>query len=121
MRHSFGVGDRRRFPFAPIKTNYCLKQVLKDGVCGSDFHPKETKTAYVVAPESGTYTVIFADYEGKKLANIEYATVTFTEETKGTALTASITKGFSLSTGDKIMLCSNMTNLVPKCEAYIVE
>ena len=108
----------------------CEEHNFNNGICEHCGSPekckitrysKETKTAYAVAPESGTYTVIFADYEGKKLANIEYTTVTFTEETKGTSLTASITKGFSLSTGDKIMLCSNMTNLVPKCEAYIVE
>ncbi|MBO5008342.1 MAG: hypothetical protein J6D26_05865 [Clostridia bacterium] len=80
-----------------------------------------SKTASVSAPVAGTYTVIFADYEGERLANIEYTTVTFTEETKGTALTASITKGFSLSAGDKIMLWSDMTNFVPKCEAYVLK
>ena len=79
------------------------------------------KTAFIVSPEAGTYTVVFADYDGEKLAKIEYATVTFTDDTKGTILNASITKGFKLDKGDKIMLWSDMTNFVPKCAAYIVE
>ena len=81
----------------------------------------ETKTASVVVPEAGTYTAIFADYEGNGLKNIEYITITFTEETKGTIQDAFITKGFSLAAGDKIMLWSDMPNLVPLCEAYIVK
>lgn len=79
------------------------------------------KTASVIAPQAGTYTVIFADYEEKRLANVEYTTITFTEETKGTVLTASITKDFSLGKDDKIMLWSGTTNLIPKCEAFLVK
>ena len=71
--------------------------------------------------DAGTYTVIFADYEGKKLVNVEYTTVTFTDERKGTIQDAFITKEFSLAAGDKIMLWSDMPNLVPLCEAYIVK
>lgn len=79
--------------------------------------------AKIVAPETGIYTIIFADYnsETNSLSNIETATITFTKETKGTVVDVPITKGFSLNIGDKIMLWSDFTNLVPKCEAYIVK
>lgn len=108
----------------------CKEHSFKDGICeycdspGSCMitrYSGDTKTAYVVAPVAGTYKVIFADYEGSRLANIEYATVTFTEETKGTAQTAFITKGFSLDTNDKIMLWSDIPNLLPLCDAFILK
>ena len=67
-------------------------------------YDENTKTATVFITTAGTYTVIFADYEGK-----------------GTVLTASITKDFSLGKGDKIMLWDNMTNLKTMCEAYIIK
>ena len=108
----------------------CAEHSFKDGICEYCGSPEkcvitrysqETKTVSVVAPDAGTYTVVFADYEGERLANIEYTTVTFTEETKGTVQDAFITKGFSLAAEDKIMLWSDMTNLIPKCEAYVLE
>ncbi len=108
----------------------CSEHSFKDGICEHCDSPEkcmiteysaETKTVYIVAPVAGTYTVIFADYEGKELVNMEYTTVTFTEETKGTARAASITKGFSLSAGDKIMLRQNAAKLVPLCKAYTLK
>ena len=108
----------------------CAEHSFKDGMCEYCGSPEkcmitrylqETKTVSVIAPDAGTYTVIFADYEGEKLVNIEYTTVTFTDETKGTNQDAFITKGFSLAAGDKIMLWTDMPNLVPLCEAYIVK
>ena len=107
----------------------CAEHSFKDGICEYCGSPEkcvitrysqETKTVSFVAPDAGTYTVIFADYEDERLANIEYTTVTFTEETKGTVQDAFITKGFSLAAGDKIMLWSDMTSFVPLCDAYIL-
>ena len=108
----------------------CADHSFKDGICEHcgilekytiTAYMAESKTAYISAPEEGTYTLVFADYEGGKLANMEYSTVSFTEDTKGTILTASITKDFSLSKGDKIMLWSGITKLVPLCDEYIVK
>lgn len=84
-------------------------------------YDKATKTAFISSPEVGTYIVIFSDYENEVLKNVEVATVTFTEQTKGTVLPASITENFNLDKDDKIMLWSDVTGLSPKCEALIIE
>ncbi len=105
----------------------CTAHSFKDGICEYCGSPEkcmitgysaETKTASVVAADPGTYTVIFTAYDGNRLVNTEYTTVTFTEETKGTVMTVLLTKDFNLDTNDKIMLWSDMK---PECEAYIVK
>lgn len=77
-----------------------------------------TNGAEIAFKQAGTYTVIFADYDGEKLENVETQEITITETG---IVPVSITKGFTLDKDDKIMLWSDMTNLAPKCEAYIVE
>ena len=80
---------------------------------------KDKKTATVVFENAGTYTVIFTDYgENNSLSDMELKEITVTEP-KAVAVT--YTKDFLLGADDKIMLWSDMTNLVPKCEAYIVK
>lgn len=76
--------------------------------------------AIINIPTAGTYSLIFADYDGERLNDIDIVTVTVTEETIG-EITKASEKGVTLGTNDKIMLWQNMKNLVPMCEAYIIK
>ncbi len=67
-------------------------------------------------PVAGKYSLIFADYEGKKLNDIDIVTVTVTDETVG-KITKASEKGVNIGSGDKIMLWQDMTNWF----AYIAE
>ncbi len=78
----------------------------------------QTSTATVLIPTAGTYTVVFADYEGTALENFEFATVTAL--TDNSAVTVSITKGFTLSANDKVMLWADALSFVPICPEFIV-
>ncbi len=75
--------------------------------------------ATVFIPKAGTYTLIFADYEGTELNNVDIVTVTTESNNTVTTVTSEI--DITLGTGDKIMLWQDMTNLVPLCDAYIVK
>lgn len=108
----------------------CTQHSFEDGMCKhcgiyekctATQYLADTKTVSVISANEGTFTVVFADYDGKTLKNIEYIPVTFTAETKGTVLTASITKDFSLSSGDKIFVYSGMTNIIPQCKALVIK
>ncbi len=79
----------------------------------------ETSTATVLIPTAGTYTLIFADYEGTELNNVDIVTVTTESNNTVTTVTSEI--DITLDKGDKIMLWQDMTNFVPICDAYIVK
>ncbi len=79
----------------------------------------QTSTATVLIPTAGTYTVVFADYEGTALESFEFATVTAL--TDNSAVTVSITKGITLSANDKVMLWSDTIKCMPICEPYVVK
>ena len=75
--------------------------------------------AYIDVVVSGNYAVIFADYENGALNKIDIVE-TYLEA--GTDIEIyPIDWEIYIETGDKIMLWNNMTDLVPLCEAYIVE
>ncbi len=78
----------------------------------------ETNTATVLIPKAGTYTLIFADYEGTILNNVD--TVTFTVDKVG-IITVSSEIDITLGKDDKIMLWQDMKNFAPLCDAYIVK
>lgn len=78
----------------------------------------DKKSATVVLDKVGTYTIVFVDYEGEKLANID--SVEF-EVTAPQAVRITLSKDFTLGTGDKIMLWNNLNNLAPMCEAFEVK
>ncbi|MBQ7033229.1 MAG: hypothetical protein IJN25_06185 [Clostridia bacterium] len=79
-----------------------------------------TEGASVNIPTAGTYTLVFADYEGKKLLDIDIVTFSVTADEIGEITKASV-KGVAIGTGDKIMLRQGMINLAPLCSAYIVK
>ena len=76
--------------------------------------------ASVNIPKEGTYSLIFADYEGGVLNGIDVVTVTVTADKVG-EITQASEKDVNIGTGDKIMLQQNMTNFVPLCDALILE
>ena len=75
---------------------------------------EETNEATVFAPKSGKYVLVFADYEGSKLNNVDTVEYDFTE---GVNKVSQGNETFVLGSGDKIMLWYDMVNLVPVCDA----
>lgn len=73
-------------------------------------------TAKIFVPEAGCYTILFADYENgslKKLASVPFVT---TEKNCVVRQTADIL----LSTGDKILVRNQLSDMTPLCEAYLL-
>ena len=68
----------------------------------------------------GTYSLVFADYEGGRLENIDIVPVNVTADKLGEITLASV-KGVTLATSDKIMLWSDMTSFAPLCDEYILK
>lgn len=73
--------------------------------------------AVINIPTTGTYTLIFADYENEILNDIDIVTVTVTAKEVG-EITQASEKGVTLGKGDMVMLCRDMA---PLCDAYIVK
>ncbi len=67
----------------------------------------------------GTYMVIFADYENKRLSKIDMVEYTFTEG--ATVNVEQEDKTFKLGKGDKVMLWNNGTKFTPLCSAFTIE
>jgi len=88
-------------------------EILSNGTNGSK------ATATVAVPTAGTYTIIFSDYDGTKLNKMDSVTVTTESDNMVIIVPSEI--DITLSAGDKIMLWQDMTNLVPKCETYILK
>ena len=88
--------------------------VTENGVSGNK------ATATVVIPTAGTYTLIFADYDGERLNASDAVTVTVTADKVG-IITVETENDITLSKDDRIMLWNDMTNFVPLCETYVVK
>lgn len=71
-------------------------------------------------PTAGTYSLVFADYEGGRLNDIDIVPVTVTADKLGEITQASV-KGVTLGKDDKIMIWLDMTNLVPSSDTYIIK
>jgi hypothetical protein len=78
----------------------------------------ETKEVTIHTPKAGTYTVVFADYEGGKLSNLDIAEYKFAE---GVNVVLQEDTSFTLSSGDKVMLWYDMVNLAPVCDALTIK
>ena len=74
-------------------------------------YDSQTKSATVFVPAAGTYTLIFADYEGKALRHMDMVEFAFTA---GLNIVSQEVETFTLDSGDKVML---MQNLIPVCTA----
>ena len=78
----------------------------------------KTKEATVFAPVTGEYMLIFADYEGNKLENVDIVEYEFTI---GVNTVPQENKTFVLENGDKVMLWYDLINLVPVCDALTIK
>lgn len=78
----------------------------------------DEKSATVVIKNAGDYTIVFADYDSGRLANVESFEVSVGE---AQAVRVTSTKNLILGTDDKIMLLDGFDNLTPLCEAYEVK
>ncbi len=72
--------------------------------------------ASVISAAAGTATLVFADYEGGVLSNIDLVPVTLI---KGVNVIAQ-EKLFALGKDDKIMLWENMSTLKPICKELVI-
>ena len=72
--------------------------------------------ASVISAAAGTATLVFADYEGGVLSNIDIVPVTLI---KGVNVIAQ-EKLFALGKDDKIMLWENMSTLKPICQELVI-
>ena len=71
-------------------------------------------------PNAGTYSLVFADYDGKKLNNIDIVPVTVTADKVG-EITRISENDITVGTGDKIMLLQDMIKFIPLCKEYVVK
>lgn len=74
--------------------------------------------AKIAVPTAGTYTVVFADYEGGALKSVNMVEVT---SAGGEIVTATSTEPITLGSKDKIMLWSDLNKFTPKCNAYVID
>ena len=81
---------------------------------------EDKKSVEISVKVPGTYTVIFADYKDKKIANIDIVPITITENQTGIN-TVNMLKDFELGTGDKVLLWDNINSMSPKCKALEIE
>ena len=78
---------------------------------------EQTKEATVFATQSGRYSLIFADYENTRLANVDIVEYDFEE---GINVVPQEVTNFTLASDDKVMLWYDMVDLVPVCEALTI-
>ena len=76
----------------------------------------EEQSASLTFDEAKTYTVIFADYEDNRLANVDV--VEYAADSDGYATVSQTDKSFTLSTGDKIFVWEDLISLKPLCNHY---
>ena len=83
--------------------------IIKSTACGNK------TTADIAFATAGTYTVIFADYDGGKLVDVDIVDVEIDR-----AKTVSITseKDIILGTGDRIMVWNSTESICPVCTSY---
>ena len=78
----------------------------------------ETREAAVFVAKPGKYSLIFADYEDTRLANVDIVEYDFVE---GINVVPQEVINFTLTSGDKVLLWYDMINLVPVCEALTIK
>lgn len=80
-------------------------------------YDEKSGTITVYCTKAGEYAVIFADYEKDRLNDMTMEVLDF----KAGENTVSLTKGLTLSFGDKIFLWKDMKNIQPLCEACTIK
>ena len=126
------MSDNGTYVTCMVKVDwYCAQHKDSDGNYICDYCEEYTLTyftilnynaqaneATVFVPEAGKYTLIFADYDGNKLENVDIVEYDFNE---GINVIPQEARSFTLANGDKVMLWYDMVNLIPICEALTLE
>ena len=76
-------------------------------------------TATVCVPKEGTYTLIFAAYDGETFKARDITTVT--KDSTDCVLTVPSKDAITLKKGDKIFLWKGLETLTPMCEEYTIQ
>lgn len=76
------------------------------------------QTATVAVKKAGEYTVVFADYNGNKLQNVDI--VVLEAERGGEFLVEQKNKTFVLGNGDKVMILQDISTITPKCGVFVL-
>jgi hypothetical protein len=95
--------------------NYRLTLVKQSGIIAYNKNRKEIVTDI---KEAGKYLVVFADYEGNSLANVDIVEYEFTE---GINVVSQEDTSFTLASGDKILLWYDMIDQVPVCKELTIK
>lgn len=126
------MSDNGTYVTCMIKVDwYCAQHKDSDGNYICDYCDEYTLTdftilnynaqaneATVFVPEAGKYTLIFADYDGNKLENVDIVEYDFNE---GINVIPQEVRSFTLANGDKVMLWYDLINLVPVCDALTIK
>ena len=107
----------------------CREHKDEDGDCICDVcnafsgaaigkYDAQTKAATVFVAETGTYTLVFADYEDDQLAHADIVECTLEE---GIHVVPQKDTSFTLASGDKVMLWKDFECCAPICEAFMVK
>lgn len=91
---------------------------LIDSVAEVIAYNRANETALIAFDEAKTYTVVFADYSGNVLKNINRVTVTATDTSPMNVVQSD--KSFSLGTGDKIMVFEDLSLLKPATKVFTI-
>ena len=94
---------------------YRLSLVKQSGIIA---YNKNSKEIVADIKEAGKYIVVFADYENGCFANVDIVEYDFKE---GINIVPQEVTSFALGSGDKVMLWSDMTKLVPICDALTIK
>lgn len=83
-------------------------------------YDEESGKAIVHIAEPGTYTLFFADYGENGLNAVHRIPMEIRSEMVGNIPLDNVF-GTTLSTGDRLMLWSEITKMVPKCEPFVIQ
>ena len=108
LQHLDGDGD--------CACDYCEEYILTDFAILS--YNAQTNETTVFAPKSGKYSLIFADFENEILNDLKIVEPDFR---KGINVISQEDTGFTLASGDKVMLWYDLINLVSVCDALTIK
>ncbi len=132
----FGVAESSGYPGMEVDETYYAMYIGADSLRfyfvildkewiygeNTEFKIADVKNngALINIPKAGEYTVVFADYDGNKLVDVDTVDVTVGETEIGRVY-VNMEKSFELSKGDKVFLLKDMKSIIPMCGEHIIE
>lgn len=107
------------------KTYFQLAIFDENWIFDSEFYVSklndDKKSVEINVPVAGTYKVILADYEGKALRMVDVVTKTVKANELGKVTVRADNKDIMLEEGDKVMIWSDLINIIPLCKDMVIE